>query len=306
MRTWGLFNTEDEFNKWLRRAGEALLLQELRTFFDVDFKRVNIKNSFFGLPDHSFFSEEHRRLLLIESAEVLDKKHLAKDFLYLFEDTPGLNVQTRVLFWILLDRPSVEIVKKIQVMYERLMIGTCRAQFHISSIATLGNSSLRLNMEASFGDRKSPLGGHNILSYWKDTEEYFSVKSISRIFGLPYSSTFNVLRRWHTTYTAGSKISLSALKVMIGRIEQKATTDTGIDFSGKFVPITAKSDEMLFPAELNRVLGKKGHAVRDHINPRWITISGPANRGYRLLFDKKDICSQKNRALVETILSREI
>jgi hypothetical protein len=80
---------------------------------------------------------------------------------------------------------------------------------------------------------------------------------------------------------------------MIANIEQKATTDTGINFIGKYIPITAKSDDMLFPAELNRVLGKKGYAVRDKIKAKWITIFGSANIGYRLLYDVRDFDTKK-------------
>jgi hypothetical protein len=290
MSTWGQFKKEERFNDYLRAEGEGLLLQELRTFFGTNFDRIHIRSSAFGLPDHSFFSEEHGRLLLIESAEILNKDHLAKDVLYLFDDTPGFNVKTKILFWILLSRPSIEIVKKINVIYEKMLIGTNQAQFHISTVTTFGNSSLRLNLEASFGDRIVPVSGQTFLSHCVGTETYFSVKDISNILGLPYTSTFNTLRRWHTDST-GNKISSTALKEMIAKIEQRATADTGIDFSGKFVPINARADDMLFPAELNRVLGRKGNAVRIDIKPRWITVCGPANRGYRYLYDKNDILS---------------
>lgn len=64
----------------------------------------------------------------------------------------------------------------------------------------------------------------------------------------------------------------------------------------------SKTDKMLFPVEVNRLLGYKGSSVRVAIRPKWITIAGPANRGYRFLFDKNDVAAfrQGSAAAVAT------
>jgi hypothetical protein len=288
MNRWGIFQCEDDFNAWLRGEGEPLLLQELKTFFNMDFSRTQIAKSIFGIPDHPYFSSEHGRLLLVESAENLNKEHLAKDFLYLFEDLPGLDIKTRVIFWIMPSRPSVEIVEKIQILFRKTIVGSCRPQFHVSTITILKNSDLRLNIECSFGDRIFSNNSLFFLSHCIGTENWFSIKDVSKMLGIPYTTTFNVLKRWNVDCER-KKVSMQALKKMIQNIEIKASRDVGIDFSGKFIPAHAKSEEMVFASDLNKLIGKKGYSVRVGIRPKWITVMGPANSGYRCLYDKTDI-----------------
>lgn len=287
MNSWGPFNDEDEFNLFLRGDGEPLLLNELRTFFGVDFQRVEVGNTFFGRADHYFFHEDQGRLLLVESAEALNKEHLAKDLLYLFEDIPDHDIKTKVLFWILMHRPTADIIENIHAIHDLTLIGTCRPQFHISTIIKLDKSELRLNIESSFGERTISINGLYFLSYCTGLENWFSVKQVAKMFGIPYSSCFNMLKRWDVQIS-DKGVSKKALNNMILKVEKTASMDLGLDFTGKFIPAYSMTGEMMFAADLNRMIGKKGYSVRVNITPRWITIYGSASQGYRKIYDKND------------------
>ena len=288
MNSWGPFRDEDEFNLFLRGDGEALLLNELRTFFGVDFKRIEVGNTFFGRADHYFFYEDQGRLLLIESAEYLNKDHLAKDLLYLFEDITEHKIKTKVLFWILLHRPSAEIIENIHAIHNLTLIGSCRPQFHISTITNIGSSNLRINIEASFGDRTISFNGYNYLSHCTAEEIWFSKKQVGKLLGVSYSTVFNILKRWGVDSNS-TRISSNDIKKLITQIEKKASLDMRLDFKDKFIPAHTRTADMLLGVELNRLLGKKGFSMREKIRPQWITLLGSSNRGYRFLYDKKDL-----------------
>ena len=293
MPIFGSFDNEDAFNAWLKADGEIPLREELKTLFGLDFKRIQCRGQFFGIPDHTFYTPVKKRLLLIECADILDKKHLCKDMLYLLENISDVPVESKVLFWILGAKPSPQIVQMIEQAHSQMIFRFCTPQFFISTVVSISETSIRLNLENSFGERMVSLYGTKTFADFEGTNTWLSMKGFANIMGLPYTTAFNVAKRWGK---ASNGISLESLTELVQRLEQHASTVTGINFSGRFVPMHSRADRMLFPTDVNRLLGYKGSSVRVPIRPKWITIAGPANRGYRFLFDKEDIENYKNRS----------
>jgi hypothetical protein len=131
------------------------------------------------------------------------------------------------------------------------------------------------------------------------------MKSFGNALGFPNSTSFNVAKRWGVKRVA-NKISLSSVRAMINKIEEKASSEAGVDFRNKFIPAHKLTDQMLFGAKLNRMLGYKGMAVRVPIKPKYVTISGSGPRGYRLVFDIADVKAfQKSRELKLPIINTD-
>lgn len=208
MPIFGSFDNEDAFNAWLKGMGEIPLRNELMTLFGLDFQRIQSREQFFGIPDHVFYSPEKKRLLLIECANVLDKKHLGKDLLYLLENTSDIPVESKVLFWILGAKPSPQIVQMIEQAHSQMIYRFCVAQFFISTVVSISETSLRLNLENSFGEKLVSLYGTKTFADFEGSHTWLTMKGFANIMGLPYTTAFNVAKRWGK---AGNGISLEFL-----------------------------------------------------------------------------------------------
>ena len=126
-------------------------------------------------------------------------------------------------------------------MFSKIIVDGYRLQFHIASILLQSDSQIRLNIENSFGSRIEQVNGKKVEAFCAHGEKLVGIKSVSIGLGIPYTTTLNVLRRWKIE-TIGKKIHLKAIPVMIQRIEQKASADLGIDFSGSFIPAHQKDE----------------------------------------------------------------
>jgi hypothetical protein len=218
----------------------------------------------------------------------LNKRHLAKDLLYSLEAYKDFKISSKAFLWIISVKPSSRIIKIVGQAFSKMIIDGYRLHFHISSIVSISDSNIRLNLEQSFGDRIVQVNDKNVDAYCLGSDKLLSIKSMSIGMGLPYTTMFNVLRRWEIE-PIGNKVPLQTIPLMIRRIEAKASEDTGINFSGCFIPAHQKGDNFLFATEVNQILGLKGNTVRVNIPPRKITIHGSSPRGYRLLFDQNEV-----------------
>ena len=294
MNPWGKFKNEEEFNNWLKGPGNSALIKELDILFGTEFKNYQKKKNLFGEPDTLFYSEKKGLLLYVESATILNKRHLAKDILYSLCTYKDLKITSKIFLWIVATKPSRRIIRIVGQLFSKMIVDGYRLQFHISSIVSQSDSKIRINIENSFGNRIVQVNDKNVDVDCLGAEKLLSIKAFSIGLGIPYSTVQNVLRRWDIE-PIGNKIPLKAIPQMIQHIEQKASTDHGINFSGCFIPAHQKDDNFLLGAEVNQILGLKGHCVRVKIPPRKITILGSSPRGYRLLFDREDVIKFKTK-----------
>jgi hypothetical protein len=290
---WGHFSSENTFNNWLKGKGGPLLLHELKSFFSTDFRRVSPETAPFGNPDHLFYSDSKKSLLLVECADKLIKKHFSKDLLYLFASSFTFEIRSKSLFWITLLPTSTKLIEIIDQIYSQFMILDCRVHFHLASIMKLSTSMLRLNLDYSFGERAFQINHQKTLADFHGKSSWISIKEAARILGTAYTTMFNIINKMHLD-VSHNRISTHSLTQLINSFENTASTEQGFDFSGRFVYSYEKEDHMLFPAEVNKMLGFKGGSVRVDIKPRWITIKGSSNKGFRYLFDRKDVLDIKS------------
>lgn len=130
----GMFETEKDFNCWLKGKGEPYLISELEVYFAAKFKRIKITGNLFGVPDHVFYSEDRRLLMIVESAIYLNKKHVCKDLLYSLQSFTDYKIDAKAIFWIVLKRPSFKIINILSRAFQKLIVDGCRIQFHIATI----------------------------------------------------------------------------------------------------------------------------------------------------------------------------
>lgn len=293
--TWGPFKSENEFNEWLMHDGEKYLKRELRTFFQSDFSRIPIINPIFGYPDHVFYSIQERKLMLIEccNCDSLKKRHISKDFLYTIEEYPNFDIDSKSLLWISNSAPSKEIVKILEKIHLQVIVGTGRIDFHVAIPVPITLSSLRLNIIHSFGTRLLDANRNNFMVDFINSTAWLTQKQTAEFLHIPRSTMSNICKRWKLC-DGSNKISTVKIRGFIESIEKKATLERGNSFSGKFIPVFQKTANMLYPEEVNTLLGNRGYIVRiAELQPKWITIVGPSNTGYRCLFDKKDVLDYK-------------
>lgn len=290
-----MFKTEKAFNCWLKGKGEPYLISELEVFFAAKFKRIRNTSTLFGIPDHLFYSEDQRFLMIVDSAIKLNKKHLCKDLLYSLNGFTDYKIYVKAIFWIVFNRPSIKVIDILKNAFQKLTIDGCRVQFHIATIQTTTSSIFRLNLETSFGNRITKINNKNIEVVCNGSHEMLSLKSAAMAMGVPYTTIFNVLKRWKIEVVE-RKVSTKALSYIIQKIEKKATAETGLDFSGRFIPAYQKTENLLFPEEVNKILGLKGNVVRVGILAKWVTIAGSSPRGYRLLFDRNNVLDYKKES----------
>ncbi|MGB7567040.1 MAG: hypothetical protein WBM07_04215, partial [Chitinivibrionales bacterium] len=153
MNPWGQFKNEEEFNNWLKGQGNSALANELEILFGTKFKNYQKKKNLFGDPDKLFYSENKRLLLYVESATILNKRHLAKDILYSLYPYKDLKITSKIFLWIVASKPSYRIIKIVDQLFSKMIIDGYRLQFHISSIVSQSDSKIRINIENSFGSR---------------------------------------------------------------------------------------------------------------------------------------------------------
>jgi hypothetical protein len=285
---WGICSNEQQFNNWLKGRGAKLLMREIRTLLGHDYKRIRTKNRLFGFPDHCYYSSAIKQLLIVESADVLTKRHLSKDIMYLAEQTNDLEIYSKAIFWVLRIPPSKDIVEKIRSIHNAFIINSCPVYYYLSELVSATGTALRLNLDVSYGERISRYNNRSLPVYCNGAESRLSIKSFAEALGLPYSTAFNVINRFGIKKTA-NKVALSSIKTLIGTIEQKASQDACVDLRKTFVPAHLLSDRMLFAGEVNKRLGFKGAAVRVPVKPRFITISGSGPKGFRLMYDAAEV-----------------
>lgn len=288
MSQWGPFQNEKEFNFWLRGKGHSLLVSELKILLGMNMERVDKNCGIFGIPDNLFYSHERKVLIFVECATELTKKHLGKDLLYSIASFPGVKINTVTYVWILASHPSNRMVEMISQIFSKLYVERFKLQFYLATPVVISDSDFRLNIELAFGERSVPMNGKQVKVTFAGIKDSLSIRSFAQALGLPYTTAIVLARRWKAEMV-GNKISGESLGRIVRQVEEKATGETGIDFCGKFVPVFAKTEEMLFSAEACRILRLKGTKVRANIMPRWITISGSSTRGYRLLYEKKEL-----------------
>ncbi|MBN1472571.1 MAG: hypothetical protein JW925_12380 [Syntrophaceae bacterium] len=289
---WGVCSNEKQFNNWLKGRGAKLLMREIRTLLGRDYKRIRTKNRLFGFPDHCYYSSAIKQLLIVESADILTKRHLSKDIMYLAEQINDLEIYSKAIFWVLRIPPSKDIVEKIRSIHNAFIINSYPVYYYLSELVSATGTALRLNLDVSYGERISRFNNRSLPVYCNGAESRLSIKSFADALGLPYSTAFNVISRFGIKKTA-NMVALSSIKTLIATIEQKSSREAGVDLRNRFVPAHLITDQMLFAGEVNRRLGYKGGAVRIPVKPRFITISGSGPKGYRLLYDITDLKAYK-------------
>jgi hypothetical protein len=290
---WGPCQNENEFNAWLRGAGEVTLVDELRTLLGTTYHRTVSGDMGRGGPDHVFYSEERRSLLVVECAAILTRRHVGKDIVYSVLTGPREAVVQRVFLWITIERPTSRIKALVEEIHRRVLVDTSRLHCHIATLVSVG-PPLRLNVEVSYGQRAAKLLGASLLGESAGKETLLSHREAARALGVGYTTIFNIIRRWGVKIT-GNRVPASEIVRLVGRLELKASEDKGVDLSGKFVPSHSITSTMLLAWQVNALLGRKGSAVRrPAVKPRWLTLLGPTH--YRCLFDREEVIRLSGRS----------
>jgi hypothetical protein len=280
------FNNEDEFNRYLKEEGEKPLLAELRNIIPGDYSRCSIKETLYGDPDHIFYSPSTQSLLFVECAEKLDKRHIGKDFLYLFYDLPGKKIKSKIIFWITSQEAPKQIIEMIQKIRLVQIIGVIRPEYFISSPMEIF-PQMRLNIQSAFGTRKAAYTDTDVVTLFQSGNSmYYSYKALSMKLGIPYTTTIMVVHRFCSD-AEDHQISDAQYNRMIAKIEKEASARSGTDLTGRFVPIHQKSSEMLFRTEANQIAGIVGNKIRRKIKPEWVTLCGAAR--FRLLYSREKV-----------------